>query len=209
MTNNDAAQTLKAETSMTMEVRPAQDGRRRRGQNNRARIIAAMLDLTRSGAGRFSAEQVAAQAQVGLRTVFRHFQDMDSLYREMSSVIEAELKTIADRPLKAAGWRGRLMELIERRAMAFEKIGPFAIASTGYRQRSKFLQADHARLVKILRAVVEAELPTNPPLDPADVEVLDLLLSFEAWSRLRREQGLSVKDAQNALKSAVSRMIID
>jgi len=191
-----------------MERSPPQDGRRRRGQDNRGRIIAAMLDVIRSGETP-TAELVAARADVGLRTVFRHFQDMDSLYREISTAIEGELRTITARPLKAHHWRDRLMELIERRAMAFETIAPFETASRGVRRRSKVLQADHLRLVKILRGVIEAELPTDPVLDRALVEVLDLLLSFEAWSRLRCEQGLTVTEAQNALKSAVSRMIGD
>jgi hypothetical protein len=30
---------------------------------------------------------VAGRADVGLRTVFRHFQDMDSLYREIGAVV--------------------------------------------------------------------------------------------------------------------------
>ena len=64
------------------------DGRRRRGQNNRARIVTAMLEIIRTGDMSPSADQVAARADVGLRTVFRHFKDMDSLYSEMSLAIE-------------------------------------------------------------------------------------------------------------------------
>ncbi|MFM8818949.1 MAG: TetR/AcrR family transcriptional regulator, partial [Phenylobacterium sp.] len=55
------------------------DGRRRRGLDSRDRIIAAMLDLAREGEVAPGAERVAARAEVGLRTVFRHFRDMDSL----------------------------------------------------------------------------------------------------------------------------------
>src|SRR3546814_3782718 len=47
-----------------------------------------------------SAEQVAARADVGLRTVFRHFKDMESLYREMSAVIEREVIPVMRRPFK-------------------------------------------------------------------------------------------------------------
>ncbi|MFX8786073.1 hypothetical protein ABTM90_19835, partial [Acinetobacter baumannii] len=49
------------------------DGRRQRGQNNRARIVKAVLELTREGTFTPSAEQVARRADVSLRTVFRHF----------------------------------------------------------------------------------------------------------------------------------------
>lgn len=45
-----------------------------------------MLELVREGDISPSAELVAARADVGLRTVFRHFKDLDSLYREMSAV---------------------------------------------------------------------------------------------------------------------------
>ena len=70
------------------------DGRRRRGEDNRARIVAAMLEIIQEGEVSPSAEQVAERADVGLRTVFRHFSDMDSLYSEMSEAIE---QMIADR----------------------------------------------------------------------------------------------------------------
>ena len=56
-----------------------QDGRRRRGQDNRARIVAAMLEIIHGGELSPGAEQVAQRADVALRTVFRHFSDMDSL----------------------------------------------------------------------------------------------------------------------------------
>ena len=75
--------------------KPAEDGRRRRGEDNRAKIVAAMLEIIHAGEIAPSAELVAQRADVGLRTVFRHFQDMDSLYREMSVVIGKELHAAA------------------------------------------------------------------------------------------------------------------
>ena len=45
--------------------------------------------------------------------------------------------------------------------------------------------------------------------DPLKVETLDLLMSFEAWSRLRREQGLSVEQAQRVVETLVRRVIGD
>ena len=65
-------------------------GRRQRSLDSRARIVAAMLQLVRAGDVSPSAEQVAARAGVGLRSVFRHVKDMDAaLYREMADVVEA------------------------------------------------------------------------------------------------------------------------
>jgi AcrR family transcriptional regulator len=186
---------------------PAADGRRRRGEDNRARIVAAMLEIIRSGDVAPGAEQVAQRADVGLRTVFRHFQDMDSLYREMSVVIAGELKAVAETPFRSKDWRERVVELIERRAGAFEKIGPFLRASTSFSQRSKNLEVDNTRLVAALRAILERQLPPEVARDQPKLEVLDLLLSFEAWSRLRREQGLSPGRAKETLTAAVRRLL--
>lgn len=189
------------------KAEPTADGRRRRGQDNRARIVAAMLEIIHAGEVAPSAEQVAQRADVGLRTVFRHFQDMDSLYREMSVVIAGELQEIADRPFKSQDWRERVMELIERRGGAFEKVGPFLRASTVFRYRSKFLDVDNVRLVTALRDILKAQLPPAVARDQLKLEALDLLLSYESWSRLRREQGLSPKRTQETLTATVRRLL--
>ena len=59
------------------------DGRHLRSQLSRDNIVTAMLELIEAGAISPSAEDVAARARVGLRSVFRHFKDMESLRREM------------------------------------------------------------------------------------------------------------------------------
>lgn len=183
------------------------DGRRQRGQDNRVRIVAAMMEIVREGQIAPSAEQVAARADVGLRTVFRHFQDMDSLYREMSVAIEAQLRAIMARPLRGANGLDRFVELVGRRALAFETIGPYRRAADAFRHRSRFLGADADRLAIEMRANLEQALPREIVGDRSRIEVLDLLMSFEAWSRLRREQGLSLEAAQSIVEAAVRRVI--
>jgi AcrR family transcriptional regulator len=127
------------------------DGRRRRGLDSRDRIVEAMLELMREGEVAPGAERVAARADVGLRTVFRHFRDMDSLYAEISRTIQGELADLVARPLASAEESGRLVELASMRAEAYERIFPFKHASMAHRHRSDFLASDHARMVANLR----------------------------------------------------------
>ena len=185
------------------------DGRRRRGQDNKARIVAAMLDMVRDGELAPSAEQVAARADVGLRTVFRHFQDMDSLYGEMAVVIQGELADIMAQPFRSPTWRGRVLELIGRRATGFERIVPFQRASAVNRHRSKLLTARHDMVVTLSREIILRQLPAEVAADRSLVEALDLLLSIETWSRLRYEQALTPKMARETLERAVRRLIGD
>ena len=186
---------------------PFADGRRQRGEDNRARIVAAMLEIVHSGEFAPSAEQVAQRADVGLRTVFRHFQDMESLYREMSAAIEAELWAVVERPFRSEDWRERVIELIERRSEAFEKAGAYLRATTVVRYRSKVLEADYARMTALMKEILKRQLPPAVAGDQLKVEILDLLLGFESWSRLRREQGLSPKRARETLEAAVRRLL--
>jgi AcrR family transcriptional regulator len=186
---------------------PPLDGRVRRGQDNRASIVAAMLALIRAGDVSPGAEAVAARADVGLRTVFRHFKDMDSLYSEMSEVIFGELRAVADTPFVAKDWKGRVLELVARRAFGFEKIAPFRRAVDAQRHGSKFLDADHARFVAAQREIVRREVPPEVAQDTPVFEALDLLLSYETWSRLRREQELSARQAREVLEGLVKRVI--
>jgi AcrR family transcriptional regulator len=183
------------------------DGRRRRSQDSRERIVAAMLELIHSGEISPGAEQVAVRAQVGLRTVFRHFNDMDSLYREMSKAIEAELRLIIDKPLEGANWRERLTNLIQRRALAFEKVGPYKRASDVHRHQSPVLQADHTRMVAILREILKGVVSPEVARDPIRFEALEVLMSFEAWNRLRRDQGLTAKRAAAVIEAAAFKLV--
>ncbi len=166
-----------------------------------------MLELAQEGHISVSAELVAARAQVGLRTVFRLFKDMDSLYREMSLIIEARLRDESAGGFVAQDWRGRLNELIDRRTGLFERITPFKRAEAAHRHRSRFLEEDIQSLNARLRARLSQVLPAEVVADRTVFEGLDLLLSFESWDRLRREQALSADEARKVLQAAADRLL--
>ncbi len=105
------------------------DGRRARSRSSRAKIVAAMLDLVAGGEVSPSAAQVAGVAGVGLRSVFRHFRDMDALYREMAEAIESQILPILMRPPEGATWQQRLFDIAARRATIFETIMPYRISA--------------------------------------------------------------------------------
>ena len=184
-----------------------QDGRRLRSADSRARIVAAVLALIGEGDLSPGAEAVAVRAEVGLRTVFRHFKHMDSLYQEMTEVIAAEMRASAAAPIQATGWRERTLELVGRRAEIFERIAPFKRAADARSLHSSVFEHANIRLVRALREILRRELPPEALADPVLLESLDLLLSFEAWSRLRREQDLGPDQARAVLDGAVRRLI--
>lgn len=193
--------------SLNIAAEQETDGRRRRSQDSRARIVAAMLELVNAGDYSPAAELVAARAGVGLRTVFRHFSDMDSLYREMSEVIETELRGVVETPFEADSARGRVLEIVRRRAWAYERIGQFKRSSAANRHRSRFLEADQARFVAIAREILKRQAPPEVIKDKLLFEALDALLSFETWDRLRTDQRLTPRRAVEVLEYAVEKLL--
>lgn len=185
---------------------PAVDGRRRRSQQSRDRIVEAMLALVEEGAISPGAEEVALRAHVGLRSVFRHFKDMDSLYAEMA-VRLTRVYEPALLPFQAAGWRGQLFEAIERRVDIFERLLPFKRAADAHRHESPVLAANHAASLALLRVRLRPLLPPGLQDDVIALETLDMLLSVDTWMRLRIEQRLEPVMARKVIEAAVERLV--
>jgi AcrR family transcriptional regulator len=176
------------------------DGRLERSRSSRAKIVAAMLDLVGNGDVNPSAARVAEQAEVGLRSVFRHFDDMDALYREMGEVIEARVAPIIAKPPVGATWKLRLFDIAERRAKVFETILPYRISANLKRFQSPYLMQDYRRMLALETAAVEAQLPESVAQDAAVAGGLGVILSFQTWRLLRHDQQLPVAEAQAVVR---------
>ena len=185
---------------------PATDGRRRRSEQSRDRIVGAMLELVEGGAIAPGAEEVAARAKVGLRSVFRHFNDMDTLYREMSVRLARQYEHLLA-PYRAADWRGQLAEAIIRRADIHERLIPFRRAADAHRHKSPMLQAQYEGMLLMMRVRLQSILPAALASDVIAIETLDLLLSFPVWQRLRTDQKLPPEQARAVIEAQVDLLL--
>ena len=184
---------------------PLTDGRRERSRSSRSKIIAAMLDLVGNGDVAPSAARVAEVAGVGLRSVFRHFDDMDELYKEMGDVIEARVMPIILQAPSGATWKEKLVDIADRRAKVFETILPFRISANLKRFQSPYLMQDYRRMLRLESETVEAHLPPAVKDDVVAARGLNVILSFQTWRLLRHDQDLPVDDA----KAVVRRLLTD
>jgi AcrR family transcriptional regulator len=175
------------------------DGRRERSAASRRRILSAMVDLIESGQPAPTAETVAAKAGVSLRTVFRHFEEMENLHLEIAALVFERVRHILERPFQTREWPQSLVESIARRAEFFEIMAPFKTAIDVHRHRSRPISAQHRRITVKSRDLLAAALPADILADRQTFELLALLLSLESWQRLREQQGMSVAEAQEAI----------
>lgn len=181
-----------------MSTPPRIDGRTRRAARSRAAIVEALFALVGEGTPLPTAQQVADRAGVGIRTVFRHFSDMERLFAEVSQRVRAEIQPLLRGRPPAGPVEARLRELAARRARLYERILPYRRSTQVQRAGSPYLEAQLRSDQRALRAELRHWLPEAVRADDDAVEAFDAALSPELWMRLRVEQRLGVKRAEAA-----------
>jgi hypothetical protein len=139
--------------------------------------------------------------------VFRHFEEMDILYREITAIIEAEVMPIFLKPLAGRTWRERVDELIARRTDIYERIMPYRVAGSLRRFSSQYLMEDYERFLKLERSGLEEVLPKRISADAMLFSALEMVTAFQAWRRMRQDQRLSARDARAVMLFAVDRLL--
>lgn len=188
---------------------PATDGRRARRFRSRDLAVDALLDLLSEGVVRPTAQDVAARSGVSLRSIFRIFDDVESLHaaaaaRQLSRVRHLFVDVVAAGPLAA-----RVKTMVGITARLYEEIAPVRRAALRAAPESVALQEQLSRARGWLRSEVErlfeAELAA---LDPSATAAVEVALSFEAWDQLRSQQGLSVARSSAAVTRLVQRALL-
>lgn len=183
------------------------DGRRQRSSRSRERIVLALIELIRAGEMSPAAARVAEKANVGLRTVFRHFEEMETLNREISAIIEAEVMPLIEKPFEGKTWRAQFNDLLDRRAYIYERIMPLKIAGSLQRFRSKFLMDDYNRFLRMEREGLKRVLPQKILTDAVLFQSIEMTTGFQTWRRLRQDQKLAPKDALNVIRYTADRLL--
>ncbi|AMG73561.1 TetR/AcrR family transcriptional regulator [Sphingopyxis granuli] len=200
-----ATQTKKRETKAARPERI--DGRRERSRSSHKRIVEAMMELIAGGDLMPSAARVAEEAGIGLRTVFRHFDDMDSLYSEISATVAERVMPIVTAPYRGGDWRAHVRDLVRRRVRVFETMLPFRLAANIKRYQSPFLMAEYGRVITVERELVLRLLPDAVAADRIASEALCAALSFQTWRAMRHDQGLPAEEAGTVMAHMVEALL--
>ena len=183
------------------------DGRVQRSERSREAIVQAMIDLIGAGALSPTAQQVAARADVGVRTVFRHFSDMDTLLATMNERLSEQVRPLFADEVQDGPLEARVRALLDARFEILERVAPYMRSAQPQRDRSDFLQTQHEQTVRDLQRDLRHRLPEIADADSAIADGLDLALSFEAWDRLRSDQHLGARRAREAVERIVTTLV--
>lgn len=179
----------------------------KRTAQTRERIGAALMELVREGNVNPTAEVVSVRARVGLRTVYRHFDDMNDLYsviyEQASRMVMASLYF----DFKAKDWQGRLRESLQHRCQLNESFMPYKISGEFHRHLSDFVRQHIREIVDLERSLLTHVLPKTVQADKSLLDALLLVLSLDSWIRLRRDQGLSFASAFGVVQRTLNALM--
>ncbi len=191
------------------QVAEAVDGRRLRSERSRLAIIEAALALQEEGVLVPTAQQISDRAGVGIRSFFRHFEDMETLFEAADEYIRDSYEALFLGGDRDGTLEERIDHAVERHAEAYESVSNIVLGTHAQLWRYETLRKNYARNQRGLRKDLDDWLPElkSMPLDTR--EAIDALASFEMWHRLRYHQGLSNKNSVSILKGLMKSLIDD
>jgi AcrR family transcriptional regulator len=182
----------------------AVDGRTLRRERNLQAAVDAVLGLLEDGHPQPTAQQVAERSGVSIRSIFRIFEDMDSLHAAAVARQTERIQALAVVVPQNGSTGERIDALVAARSRLFETIGPVRRSALRQAASSPVIAAGLRRADRALRAEVQHVLQLD---DGAELDGADAVTSFEAWDRLRTAQGLSRARAERALTLVLTRLL--
>jgi AcrR family transcriptional regulator len=174
-----------------------QDGRRLRSVTSQNIIVDAMMVLIQRGILEPTAQQVADEAGIGIRTVFRQVQDKENLFLKMDEKVRAALQETLKR---AANPRGNLEKriegLIELEAELFENNLQFLRATFANKWKYNTLQKNYERNQKNIKSLLYTWIPELKNLSESNQILLTSVNAAGYWVELRENLKLSVTGAK-------------
>ena len=192
---------------MALSIVQSSDGRRQRSERSQTAIIKAALSLMDEGTLVPTAQQIADRAGVGIRSFFRHFADMDSLFLAADEMLLSSYEALFEVDDRAGTLSERVARAIDLYGNAFDQLRAIILCTQAQLWRSPKLRENYGWHQKRLRKELELWLPEVVSLPKDRREALHAIASFDMWHRPREHQGLSPKASADIVTSLVTDLI--
>ena len=184
-----------------------EDGRLQRSARSRQCIVDALVKLIQRGNLMPSAQQVADEAGVAIRTVFRHFSEMESLYLEIDKTTRPACESLFLRGDRSGSLEERILHAVECHDAAYSELLPLLQATHTLLWRSPQVQKNYARSQRDIRKDLDGWLPELKKVSAETREAIDAITSFEFWDRLKTHQRLGKKASIKLIAKLVLQLL--
>lgn len=184
-----------------MSTAKQKDGRTLRSERSQQKIVDAIVELIEAGTLVPTAEQVAQRAGVGIRTVFRHFNEMNDLYVRLDERVRDDYEQWFAGGDREGSLDERISNLVMHFGRAFEKTTNLQMSVQAQFWRVESLQTNYEANVQKLRKSLMHWLPEMRSMRTDRVDAVCVAVSFEAWYRLRVVQKRSIPATRAAIEA--------
>ena len=162
------------------------DGRFARSQKTKDAIVKALLKLLRNTPFP-TAEQVAKESKIGLRTVYRQFKDMESIYLSLHEECMHSLGQMFDSDIDLnKSFKERVNFAISERLTIYEEYETLFIATISNSARLPTLVNQVAESYQIMRERFIEIVPEIKNLSTIKSDLLFTRITFPPWFSLRK-----------------------
>ena len=162
------------------------DGRFARSQKTKDAIVKALLKLLRNTPFP-TAEQVAKESKIGLRTVYRQFKDMESIYLSLHEKCMHSLGQMFDSDIDLnKSFKERVNFAISERLTIYEEYETLFIATISNSARLPTLVNQVAESYQIMRERFIEIVPEIKNLSTIKSDLLFARITFPPWFSLRK-----------------------
>lgn len=167
------------------------DGRRLRSERCKQSILDACEHLMREGNLVPTAQMISDRANVPIRTFFRHYPDMETLFYAVDDAMKPEYERIFLETKSEGNLSERIASAVELHAKSWEQYKAVIKSTKAQLWRYQVLRDNYARVNRYLRKDLTKRIPELKEVDTDTREIIDGLASIEMWERLRDHQKLS------------------
>lgn len=188
------------------------DGRLARSQRTKRAIVDALRSLHHDGDLRPTAPRVAERAGVSLRTVWQHFDDLESLLVEAGER-DFEIASGFVEPVAASlPLAERIDRVTGQRARMFEEMAPPWRAARLHEPFSAQIRSNRDRLMRYGREQLEAtfapELAARRGRSRRDLlNALQAACSWATWEALRSDLHVGAEEARGAVVALLAGLL--
>ncbi len=180
------------------------DGRKQRSEKSHAAILAAIMELIEEGNLMPTAQETSERAGVGIRSVFRHFADMDALYAEVNGYALKRFTLMFEVPVINGALEERIQHTVALYHKGYELNKNMLMTTMLRRASSELLVKQYMDGAARLAEDFEQRFPEVASLSEASYHAIMVARSFTSYDRLRNLQGLSKKKSAAAVTEMIS-----
>ena len=187
------------------------DGRTARAVRTRDGIVDACLELIDEGDVRPTGPRIAERAGVSVRSVFQHFDDLETLFSAVGERVARRTGRMVEVIDPALPRADRVVSFAEQRSRILEDISPVLRAALVYAASSAVITKQFEVGNNFLREQVRQAFAPELAAAADPQQLQDSLMAASAWptwNLWRTAEGRSVDDAHRAMAWTISAVLV-